>query len=86
MPGGHNRCSTLLYLLFMSEALSSLEGSNTPIIGLLLLIGKINEDDATSGLCAFGVLHFQTTRGPLKIYLYPTPLQKRINTNLMSKL
>jgi len=56
MPCGDKRCSTLLYLLILSEALSFLDGSNVLIIGLLLLIGEINGENANIEFCAFGML------------------------------
>ena len=56
MPCGSKRCSALLYLLFINEALSFLDSSNAPIIGLSLLIGEINGENANSVLCASGVL------------------------------
>ena len=54
MPCGGKGCLALLQLLFISEAFSFLGDGNSLIIGLLLLISEINEENANSGLCAFG--------------------------------
>ena len=57
MPCGGKGCLALLHLLFISEALSFLGDGNALIIGLLLLISEINEENANSGLYAFEVLY-----------------------------
>jgi len=57
MPYGDKRCTTLLYLLFIGKALSFLDVDNAAIIGLLLLIGEVNRENANSGLYVFRVLH-----------------------------
>ena len=56
MPCDGKQCSVLLCSLFISEVLSCLDGGNAPIVGLSLLIGEINGDNANNGLCAFEVL------------------------------
>ena len=63
MPCGGKRCLALLYLLFISKALSFSDGDNTLIIGLLLLLGEIDEEHTNNGFCVFRVLHLSPLPG-----------------------
>jgi len=46
-----------MFIIYNPSLVLFLDGGNTPLFGLSLLIDQINGDNASNGLCAFGVLH-----------------------------
>ena len=49
--------SLVMFIIYNPSLVLFLDGGNTPLFGLSLLIDQINGDNASNGLCAFGVLH-----------------------------